>query len=69
MIGDVSPRFAVAVPITGQDPSSYAIIVRVAAAIYSVGGSVADVHEFVTEAQKGSFNHLLATVGRWVNPQ
>lgn len=62
------PRFPdVHVPLVGEDGNAFFIIGRVCKALRRGGATTQEVDEFCKEASSGNYDHLLATVQRWVN--
>jgi len=57
----------VKVKLIGQDGNALAILGRVTKAMRQAGVTEQEVKDFVTEATKGNYDHLLFTVTQWVN--
>ena len=56
----------VQVDLIGEDGNAFAILGRVSRAMRRAGVSKAERDAFMKEATSGDYNHLLATVMRWV---
>ena len=56
----------VVVPLSGIDSNAFAILGTVRRALKSAGVDHDTITEFSDEATGGDYNHLLATVMRWV---
>ena len=56
----------VVVPLSGIDSNAFAILGTVRRALKSAGVDHDAIAEFSDEATGGDYNHLLATVMRWV---
>ena len=62
------PRFPnINVPLVGEDGNAFAILGRVSKALNRGGATAKEVDEFIDEATSGDYDHLLATVQRWVD--
>lgn len=62
------PRFPnINVPLVGEDGNAFAILGRVSRALRRGGATSEEVNEFTSEAMSGDYDHLLATVQRWVD--
>ncbi len=57
----------ITVKLVGEDGNAFSIISRVTSALRNGGVSKEERDLFQTEAMKGDYNHLLATVMEWVN--
>lgn len=57
----------VTVQLTGQDGNAFFILGRVMGALRDAGVPEEEVDEFLREAKSGDYDHLLATVMKWVN--
>ena len=55
------------VKLIGEDGNAYAILSRVRAALREGGATNEQVKEFLAEATRGNYDHLLQTVLAWVN--
>jgi hypothetical protein len=61
------PKFPdIDVAMVGEDGNAFAIIGRVRLALRRGGLAPEEVAEFTDEAMSGDYDHLLATVVRWV---
>ena len=56
----------VSVKLVGEDGNTFAILGRVTRAMRQAGLDKAERDAFMTEATSGDYDHLLATVMRWV---
>ena len=56
----------VQVDLIGRDGNAFAILGRVRTAMRDAGVSNKDIEAFTKEATSGDYDHLLATVMRWV---
>lgn len=54
------------VQLTGEDGNAFSIVSRTARALRRGGVSKEQVDQFREEATSGSYEHLLATVQKWV---
>lgn len=64
------PRYPdVIVAMVGEDGNAFAILGRVRRAMRRAGVDDADIARFSTEAMADDYDHLLATVLRWVEVQ
>ena len=62
-----SPKYPnVRVRLVGEDGNAWAILGRVNAALQHAGIDKAERDAFFAEATSGDYDHLLATVIRWV---
>ncbi len=61
------PKFDIDVQLTGQDGNAFAILGKVKRALRKAGATDEQIEAFMTEAQSGDYNHLLATCMEWVN--
>lgn len=61
------PLFDVDVQLTGEDGNAFRILGAVSKGIRKAGGTAEDVENFMTEAQSGDYDNLLATAMRYVN--
>lgn len=62
------PRYPdVQVRLVGEDGNAFAILGRTKRALQQAGASPDDVAAFLREATAGNYDHLLATVLRWVD--
>jgi hypothetical protein len=57
----------VKVRLVGEDGNAFFILGRVRGALKKGGATAAELDEFTAEATSGDYNHLLATVMRWVD--
>lgn len=55
------------VPLVGEDDNAFAILGRVSKALRRGGATSEELDEFIDEAKSGDYDHLLATVQRWVD--
>ena len=63
----VKPRYPnLCVELVGRDGNAFSILARVRRALREVGVSDEELRLFVAEATQGNYDHLLATVARWV---
>jgi hypothetical protein len=65
MMAEVRPP-EITVELIGHDGNAYAVLGKVRRALEGAGVDPAEVKEFMTEATAGDYDHLLATVMRWV---
>jgi hypothetical protein len=64
------PRYPeITVTLVGQDANAFSILGKVRAALKRAGLSSEEVEAFTIEACSGDYDHLLATVMRWVDVQ
>ncbi|HUF02446.1 MAG TPA: hypothetical protein VMN35_08480 [Gaiellaceae bacterium] len=56
----------VEVELIGHDGNAFSVLGRVSRALREAGVEESEVEEFVAEATAGDYDHLLATVMRWV---
>ena len=62
-----APRYPSAkVRLVGEDGNAFAILGRTRRSLQHAGASDTDVAAFISEATTGDYDHLLATVLRWV---
>ena len=57
----------VKVKLVGKDGNAFAILGRVQTAMHKHRIAKSEIDAFVTEAMSGDYDHLLATVVRWVH--
>ena len=57
----------VRVRLVGEDGNAFFILGRVTAALKKAGATKEERNEFMMEATSGDYDHLLATVCRWVD--
>ena len=63
-----TPKYPnVEVKLVGEDGNAFAILGRVSRAMRLAGVPAGERAAFVNEAKAGDYDHLLATVMRWVN--
>ena len=63
----MEPRFNTTVKLIGNDGNAFAILGSVQRALRKAGATPAEVAEFMDEATKGDYDHLLGTVMKWVD--
>jgi len=56
----------ITVKLVGEDGNAVAILVRVRRALQRARVTPTEVQSFMDEAMSGDYDHLLATVSRWV---
>lgn len=56
----------VEVALVGEDGNAFAILGRVRSALLDAGVSQAAANDFIAEATRGDYDHLLRTVMSWV---
>ena len=62
-----SPRYPnIVVQLTGEDGNAFAVLGRVQSAMRKAGLDINLVSQFLREAMKGDYDHLLNTVQEWV---
>jgi len=54
------------VDLIGRDGNAFAVLGNVKTALRRGGVEQVEIDEFMAEAMSGDYNHLLATVARWV---
>ena len=63
-----TPKYPnVEVKLVGEDGNAFAILGRASHAMRLAGVPASEREAFVNEAKAGDYDHLLATVMRWVN--
>lgn len=64
------PRYPdVRVRLVGEDGNAFAILGRTKRALQQAGANADEVAAFLREATAGDYDHLLATVLRWVEAE
>ena len=67
MNNTTTPKYPnVTVTLIGEDGNAFAILGRVKRALGNARVSKGEIDAFMAEAMSGDYNHLLATVMRWV---
>ncbi|MDP3181275.1 MAG: hypothetical protein Q8M54_00475 [Desulfobaccales bacterium] len=63
----MTPKYPhIKVRLVGEDGNAFAIIGRVRKAMRDAGLTNPEMTEFICQATKGDYNHLLRTVMEWV---
>ncbi len=66
----MNPKYPdITVKLVGEDGNAFAIIGRVRRALRHGAVSKVEIDEFMREAMSNNFNHLLATVMKWVTTE
>lgn len=61
------PIYDISVKLTGEDGNAFSILGSVKRAMLAAEAPLFEVNQFIEEATSGDYNHLLATVAKWVN--
>ena len=60
------PKYAIRVPLIGEDGNAFAILGSVQRALRKAGASKDEINQYMEEAMSGDYNHLLSTTMEWV---
>jgi len=61
------PKYNIEVQLSGEDGNAFAILAKVRKALRDGRVAGYEIEAFTDEATAGDYDHLLATVMRWVN--